>query len=323
MWTSLQVSTYGPHFLTPFSYLPADAFLHESWDLTASGLPESDPEVRRLLSAFKTAAPLSRAAGTLQTYAGPWSRFRAWCISKNTSYLPASPLTVSLYLTKLWETATSPSPVLTASGAIFFHHSLAGLPSPTEHHLVTMVREFTRRTRLAGQNKKNPFLASHIRRLVSLWADSGAPLNKLMMTTAVILCFAAFLRCDELLSLQWEQIRFVGQTHMGLFIEHQKTDQYRAGTWKIVARVGGPCCPVALVERLLDEGRYVFLGPGALIRSSVIFGSRQYIKRDQPCYDSSWLVQGRCSRSGTRSKEIWHSLGSPGRCDRRCRFRSP
>jgi hypothetical protein len=107
-----------------------------------------------------------------------------------------------------------------------------------------------------------------------------------MMTTAVILCFAAFLRCDELLSLQWEQIRFVGQTHMELFIEHQKTDQYRAGTWKIVARVGGPCCPVALVERLLDEGRYVFLDPGALIRSSVISSSRQYIKRDQPCYDT-------------------------------------
>lgn len=53
-----------------------------------------------------------------------------------------------------------------------------------------------------------------------------------------------------------------------------------------MARVGGSCCPVALVERLLDEGRYVFLGPGALIWSSVISGSRQYIKRDQPSYST-------------------------------------
>lgn len=89
-----------------------------------------------------------------------------------------------------------------------------------------MVREFTRRTRLVGQNKKNPFLASHIRRLFSIWAGADAPLNKLMMTTAVVLCYAAFLRCDELLSLQWDQICFVGQSHMELFIEHQKTDQY-------------------------------------------------------------------------------------------------
>jgi hypothetical protein len=90
-----------------------------------------------------------------------------------------------------------------------------------------------------------------------------------MMTTAVTLCFATFLRCDELLSLQWDQIRFVGQTHMELFIEHQKTDQYSASTWKIVARVGGSCCPVALVERLLDEGRYAFFGRGALMFGSL------------------------------------------------------
>jgi hypothetical protein len=43
---------------------------------------------------------------------------------------------------------------------------------------------------------------------------------------------------------------------------------------------------VALVERILDEGRYVFLGPGALIRSSVISGARQYIKREQPHYST-------------------------------------
>jgi hypothetical protein len=238
-------------FLILFSSnVRADVFLHEGWDLTASGLPESDPEVRRLFSTLKSAAPLSRAAGTLTTYFGPWARFRAWCASKNVPCLPASPLTVSLYLTKLWESSSSPAPVLTASGAIFFHHSLAGLPSPTEHHLVKMVREIARRTRLAGQNKKNPFLASHIRRLFSLWASPESPLNKLMMLTAVTLCFTAFLRCDELLSLQWDQIRFVGQSHMELFIEHQKNDQYREGMWKIVARVGGACCPVVTVGRV-------------------------------------------------------------------------
>jgi hypothetical protein len=74
-------------------------------------------------------------------------------------------------------------------------------------------------------------------------------------------------------------------TH-GTFIKQQKNDQYREGMWKIVACVGGACCPVALVKRLLDEGRYVFLGPGALIRSSVISGARQYIKREQPHYNT-------------------------------------
>jgi hypothetical protein len=58
--------------------------------------------------------------------------------------------------------------------------------------------------------------------------------------------------------------------------------------------VGGDCCPVALVERLLDEGRYVFLGSGALIRTTVITPSRQYIKRKQPSYSTvlRWFKEG-------------------------------
>jgi hypothetical protein len=164
-----------------------------------------------------------------------------------------------------------------------------------------MVREIARRTRLAGQNKKNPFLASHIRRLFSLWAGPESPLNKLMMLTAVTLCFTAFPRCDELLSLQWDQIRFVGQSHMELFIEHQKNDQYREGMWKIVPRVGGACCPVALVERLLDEGRYDFLGPGALIRFSVILGARQYIS-------GSSLITAQFSDGLRRPLQFWGSI---------------
>jgi hypothetical protein len=184
--------------------------------------------------------------------------------------------------------------VLTAAGAIYFHHTLAGLPSPTEHHLVKMVRKISRRTRLAGQNQKSPLLASHIRRLFALWAGPSASLYDLMRTTAITLCFTAFIRCDELLNIQWNQIRFVGQSHMEIFLEKQKNDQYRVGMWKFIARVGGDCCPVALVERLLDEGRYVFLGSGALIRPTVITPSRQYIKREQPSYSTvlRWFKEG-------------------------------
>jgi hypothetical protein len=192
--------------------------------------------------------------------------------------------------------------VLTASGAILFHHLLAGFPPPTEHHLVKMVHKIARRTRLAGQNKNHPFLAPIFGVFSLLWAGPKTPLNKLMMLTAVTLCFTAFLCCDELLSLLWDQIRFVSQSHMELFIEHQKNDEYGKGMWKIVARVGGACCPVARVEQLLDEDRYVFLGPGALVRSSVILGARQYIKREQPHY-STWFLDG-----SRKPLQFWGSI---------------
>jgi hypothetical protein len=105
-----------------------------------------------------------------------------------------------------------------------------------------------------------------------------------MKATAITTCFAAFLCADNLLTLQWEDIRFVGKSHMGLFLERSKTDQYREGTWTLVARVGGPFCPVALVERLISLGQYS--GPGPLIRSVDVTRDRQYAKDKAPAYST-------------------------------------
>jgi hypothetical protein len=103
-----------------------------------------------------------------------------------------------------------------------------------------------------------------------------------MKATAITVCFVAFLRADSLLSLQMEDIRFVGQSHMELFLERSKTDQYREGAWTFVARVGGPFCPVGLVERLVALARYS--GPGPLIRSVVVTRNREYAKASAPAY---------------------------------------
>lgn len=146
----------------------------------------------------------------------------------------------ALYMMLLLRTATSPATILTFSGAVYLYHTLAGYPSPTEHQLVRMAREVARRTKLAGQNTKRPFLASHIRRIHSLWAGPSATLHQLMKTVAITLCFTGFLRCSDLLRINWHEVRFVGQSHMEFFLEKSKTDQYRVGTWVLVARVGGP-----------------------------------------------------------------------------------
>lgn len=100
-----------------------------------------------------------RATSTFTRYAGPWRKFKEWCITKQTSFLPASPLLVALYMMLLLRTATSPATVLTFLGAVYLYHTLAGYPSPIEHQLVCMAREVARRTKLSGQNAKKPFLA--------------------------------------------------------------------------------------------------------------------------------------------------------------------
>jgi hypothetical protein len=100
-----------------------------------------------------------------------------------------------------------------------------------------------------------------------------------MKLVAITLCFVGFLR--YLMVVQWEELLFF-PTHMELFIEKSKTDQYRGGRWVLIGRVGGPFCPVALVEELLIEG--VYLGAGPLIRSTCVSPRGQYLKAQQPCY---------------------------------------
>jgi hypothetical protein len=237
---------------------------------------------------------VARSFDKFDSYSGPWAHFKDWCRSKNVSFLPAAPLTVSLYLTKLMRTASSPSPVLTCSGAIFLHYQLAGLPSPTQHPLVAMTREFARRSKVAGRNVKRPLLASHIRRLFKLWFYApGSSLHDWMRLTAVVLAYVGFLRFSDLMVIQWNEIRFF-DTHMELFLKKTKTDQVREGRWVLCARMGGRFCPVALVEQLLRAGDYAAHGPGPLIPNVSVSPTRQYLRDRQPAYSTvlDWFKGG-------------------------------
>jgi hypothetical protein len=274
-----------------FLHFRADWFTFESWDLAAAGLPSADPELAGLSVDLHDSALLCRAASTFRTYSGPWKRYKQWCLEKGVSALPSNPLTVALYMMRLLRTAKTPAPLLTFSGAVYLNHSLAGLPSPTNHPLVAMARETARRIKIAGISQKRPFLASQIRGLFELWGSPSANLHQLMKLSALTLCYVAFLRFDDLIAIQWQSIKFVAQSHMELIIPDSKTDQYHRGDTVFVARLGGPFCPVSPVRRLLEVGQYRLHGNGPLIRSTILCPPEQRIKSSAPCYSTvnSWF----------------------------------
>jgi len=88
----------------------------------------------------------SRAAGTLDTYAGPWECFQAWCALRDPPYvsLPAKPIVVALFLASVLASASSFSVVKAASAAIYQAHRMAGIPdaeNPTSDAVVGAVRD--------------------------------------------------------------------------------------------------------------------------------------------------------------------------------------
>jgi hypothetical protein len=150
--------------------------------------------------------------------------------------------------------------------------------------MVAMSREIARRLKLAGQNVKKPLLASHIRRLFDLWLYApSSSLFDVMRLAAVVLSYVGFLWYSDLMMIRWDELR-LSPTHMELFLEKTKTDQYREGRWVLCARVRGRFCPVALVETLLRLGSYAAHGPGPLIRNTSVSRSGQYIRDRQPAY---------------------------------------
>ena len=40
-----------------------------------------------------------------------------------------------------------------------------------------------------------------------------------------------------------------------LFIESAKTDQFKDGSWVVLATSGKPTCPVAMISRYLDKAK--------------------------------------------------------------------
>ncbi|GAQ88451.1 reverse transcriptase [Klebsormidium nitens] len=273
--------------------VPGYWFNFESWDLDAAGLQSFDPELAALSVDLHDASLVGRAPGTYRLYAGPWRRYKDWCQKKGVSALPSNPLQVALYMMKLLRTANTPAPLKTFSGAVYFNHTSAGLPSPTNHPLVRMAREAARRIKIAGLNQKRPFLASQIRRLFDLWGSPSASLYQLMKLASVTLCYVSLFRYDDLVAIQWQHVKFVGSSHMEIFIPDSKTDQYRTGDTVFVARLGGPYCPVALIQRLLSVGRYHSSGPGSLIRATLPCVPVHRLKDNPPCYNTvlSWFKE--------------------------------
>jgi hypothetical protein len=236
-----------------------------------------------------------------------------------------------MYLVRLLGQSKSPSPVLTCSAAICFYHSVAGLESPTKHHVVGMPREIARRSLQAGQQVKQPLLALHVRRLFAIWRlPADHTLHELMKLSAVVLCYVGFLRFLDLIIVQWHEIRFL-PLHMELFLEKSKTDQYRVGLWVLIARVGGVYCHVSLIEHLLRQGKYETLDPGPLIRSTTLSRSQQLLRASQPCYSTvlSWFKEAALClgldpavfgthsgrRGGTTARPTWTSLTSCSRIE--------
>jgi integrase len=111
--------------------------------------------------------------------------------------------------------------------------------------------EAARRILAKPATRKSPLGADLVRKLV-LRLEQGS-LAELQLASLIALGFFGFLRWDDLSNLTADNIQFE-DSHMALFLEKRKNDQFREGSWVFISSSEVKPCPVEVVKKFLVQG---------------------------------------------------------------------
>ena len=156
-----------------------------------------------LFSAFN-----ARADSTVITNCRSFCKFKAWCSNhtRDSSFLPATPITVSLYLNHLLELSLSGSTIHSALYAINWVHKLAGFEDVNlcDKFLVKSIAEASSRIPRGPVKKAEPITPE----IIGLIFKHGGSKNLLEVrfVCMCVLAYAGFFRISELLCIRRSNI---------------------------------------------------------------------------------------------------------------------
>ena len=203
-------------------------------------------EVARLRALEERAgeyARASKAANTLRAYRSDLRDFEEWCTDHRRRSLPATPHTLTLYLTALAEAGARASTISRRVSAISQAHQLAGhVPPPTHDWTVRATLRGIRRTLGTAPEQKAPIVTAELRRLLAVTpAESLAGRRDRAL---LVLGFAGGLRRSELVALDAEDVT---ETEDGLRILLRRSKTDPEGEGRELGLPGGQhadTCPV-------------------------------------------------------------------------------
>jgi integrase len=230
-----------------------------SIDLRRHSETISDPSLKELATILPTVMLSSFAPSTLDKYRRSWEHWVNWATEHPEvgSIIPSDPFFVALYFTHLLNTRGTVGAVTSASTAIAWAHHISGYRSPTEEAFVQMTLKGCQR--LLGQpiRKSEAMTSPVIKQLVDEYKTQDSPLSDSRFLLIALLCYAGFLRIDELLTTKLSSVN-VTSTHMTILLPKCKNDQLRQGHIVYISRLdSSKYCPVRHTEEFLIQAELV------------------------------------------------------------------
>ncbi len=211
------------------------------------------PRLLPLLSELPEVLVHSRADRTVTSYFSVYSTWKRWAISFGVRPLPAEPLTFGLYLLAKIQNGDSYAVCKSALYGVKHIHKMNLVADPTSNDLVIGMLEAAKRLDNHTIHRKEPITVEILRRLFYNLMGPPQSLGKVRTMCMCILGFAGFLRFDELSNITNGDLA-VFDTHMTIFIEKAKTDQYREGRTVYISRSESDLCPVAITIAYMHVG---------------------------------------------------------------------
>lgn len=213
-----------------------------------------DEEIPDELKVYVSSLPKivlgSKAKNTYNNYMYNFKQFSNWCNKYGFKSVPAANHHVGIYLSWLMDSNPSVSKVNMAVYSISWAHEIAGLPDPCKSVLVKQIRQGVIRQVSKPVEPKEPLKPEDIKRIVQVYG-SGQNLLDLRFVTMCLLGYAGFLRFDELVNIKRNDI-FFEDGFIRLFIAKSKTDQFKTGSWLVIAKTGNDTCPVKYLRTYLS-----------------------------------------------------------------------
>ena len=177
---------------------------HVEKAITDSGI-KTDSDLYKLCPKMCKILLCSRSDNTTKSYFYAFKRFEKFITQHGFSPLPAQPVHVDLYFTHLLEQGSTFHPINNALYAIKWAHDINGLYDPTQNNFASSIQEAARRIAHKKVVQKEPVTADMLINLCEKFVNSD-DLLVVRDLTMILICFAGFLRFDELSSLKFNDV---------------------------------------------------------------------------------------------------------------------
>ena len=191
----------------------------------------------------------SRSENTCKSYSNGFKKWQRFISAQGHSALPAHPVHIALYITHLLDSGASSNTVNLAIYCIKWFHGLNGYSDPTDNSFIKNLQESAKRRIKTKTSRKDPVTPEMLIKLCKMFESS----NDLLVVrdlSMILLCFAGFLRYDEVSSICCKDIN-IFEDYFSIKILKSKTDQYRHGDEILIAKGSTTACPLKMLQRYI------------------------------------------------------------------------